>query len=385
MAAMLATVSDVAEAAPLGFVVGVVVGFILSDQDTWDEYTQQRKISDWPGANDTTDARRMDARHWILDRMEYIADCAYGEVDGKEPGWNVSNRRARYDFLATYNSGDPVRICHLPREGANEAEDFYILERGAYWNIQPLYDAQGKRKQTNFDWLEERRKYVWNCAEGNVDNVEAGWDISNRRDRYDNLQVATRYGSAYQDWLATHDYHSGNELKPDQPAAQGWRDKSSSWHGAHLGITESPPNSNCDSRSDGIRTSQDGCANGTWLRYQAWCGCWAWSGLYAAGKVRRGDSWLASVAAIEDAAKAGRTPFKGWTTDGSKARKGDLVVLFGRGQHVGTVREVDADYCHTWEGNTSSGSGGSQSNGGGSYKRSRSRHSETYGYALVRD
>jgi F0F1-type ATP synthase assembly protein I len=32
MAAMLATVSDVAEAAPLGFVVGVVVGFILSDR-----------------------------------------------------------------------------------------------------------------------------------------------------------------------------------------------------------------------------------------------------------------------------------------------------------------------------------------------------------------
>jgi hypothetical protein len=62
-------------------------------------------------------------------------------------------------------------------------------------------------------------------------------------------------------------------------------------------------------------------------------------------------------------------------------------VLFGRGQHVGTVRSIDADYAHTWEGNTSSssGSGGSQSNGGGSYKRSRSRHSETYGYALVRD
>jgi hypothetical protein len=60
------------------------------------------------------------------------------------------------------------------------------------------------------------------------------------------------------------------------------------------------------SRSDGIRTSQDGCANGTWLRYQPWCGCWAWSGLYAAGKVRKGDSWLASVASIEDYAKAGR-------------------------------------------------------------------------------
>jgi hypothetical protein len=61
------------------------------------------------------------------------------------------------------------------------------------------------------------------------------------------------------------------------------------------------------------------------------------------------------------------------------------VILFGRGQHVGTVRSIDSGYAHTWEGNTSSGNSGSQSNGGGSFKRSRSRSSETYGYALVRD
>jgi hypothetical protein len=111
-------------------------------------------------------------------------------------------------------------------------------------------------------------------------------------------------------------------------------------------------------------------------------------GLHQSGKVTSGtDSWMASVASIEDYAKAGRGPFKGWTTDGTKAKKGDLVILFGRGVHVGTVRSVDSGYCHTWEGNTSpdSSSGSSQSNGGGSYKRSRSRSSETYGYALVRD
>lgn len=176
----------------------------------------------------------------------------------------------------------------------------------------------------------------------------------------------------------------GSATAPDT-SSKPWRDKVGNWHEKHLGITENPADSNCDSRSDGIRTSQDGCANGTWLRYQPWCGCWAWSGLYAAGKVSKGDSWLASVASIEDYAKAGKGPFKGWTTDGSKAKKGDLVVLFGRGQHVGTIRSVDASYAYTWEGNTSSGSSGSQSNGGGSYKRSRSRSSETYGYALVKD
>jgi hypothetical protein len=176
----------------------------------------------------------------------------------------------------------------------------------------------------------------------------------------------------------------GSSSSPDT-SDKPWRDKSAKWHEAHLGITESPADSNCDSRSDGIRTSQDGCANGTWLRNQPWCGCWAWSGLYAAGKVKKGESWLASVASIEDYAKAGKGPFKGWTTDGSKAKKGDLVILFGRGQHVGTVRSIDSGYAYTWEGNTSSSSGGSQSNGGGSYKRSRSRNGETYGYALVKD
>jgi hypothetical protein len=76
----------------------------------------------------------------------------------------------------------------------------------------------------------------------------------------------------------------------------GWRDKSAKWHDSHLGITENPADSNCDTRSDGIRTSQDGCANGTWLRNQPWCGCWAWSGLYAAGKVKKGESWLPPAA-----------------------------------------------------------------------------------------
>ena len=167
----------------------------------------------------------------------------------------------------------------------------------------------------------------------------------------------------------------------------GWRDTSAKWHENHLGITESPPNSNCDSRDDGIRNSQDKCAGGTWLRNQPWCGCWAFMGLFKAGKVKSDGSasWMASVASIEDYAKQGKGPFKAWTTDGSKAKKGDLVVLFGRGQHVGTVRSIDSNYAYTWEGNTSSGSSGSQSNGGGSYKRSRSRHGETYGYALVKD
>jgi hypothetical protein len=357
-----------------------------AEQDTYDEYCRLRQVSDWPGFDADQQARKDAAGAWIEDRRDYIVELAEGNVEGEPAGWNTSHRRERYDYLGTKSSGSPHRLCQLPTDGGTDAEKVYITEREVWWRIQTDYDEQKARKQACTDWLVARRKYVWELAEGKVEGQTPGWDVYDRRQRYENLQIATKYGSAYEEWCKTHNDTTG---EPNEPSGGGgggsWRDKSAKWHDGHLGITESPANSNCDSRSDGIRTSQDGCANGTWLRNQPWCGCWAWSGLYAAGKVNKGESWLASVASIEDYAKAGKGPFRGWTTDGSKAKKGDLVILFGRGQHVGTVRSIDSDYAHTWEGNTSSGSSGSQSNGGGSYKRSRSRHGETYGYALVKD
>lgn len=182
--------------------------------------------------------------------------------------------------------------------------------------------------------------------------------------------------------------HTWNAAWVTPPKEKSWRDKVALWHETHLGITEQPllppPGSNCDFRADGIRTAQDGCANGTWLRHEPWCGVWAWAGLHAAGLVPKGASWMALVSSIEDHARAHTGPFRGWTTDGSLVKKGDLVILFGRGVHAGTVRYVDDRYVYTWEGNTSSSSHGSQSNGGGSYRRTRARHVEVYGYALVR-
>jgi hypothetical protein len=359
-----------------------------AEQDTYDEYCRLRQISDWPGFDAAQQARKDQAGQWITDRRVYIKRLANGEVEGQEPGWDTADRRERYDYLGTTSSGSPHRLCQLPTDGCTDAESAYITEREVWWRIQTDYDEQKTRKQACTDWLTAQRQYVWQCAEGKVDGIDGGWKINNRQQRYANLQVATKYGSGYEEWCEEYNQTTGEPLEPEgggSSGGSGWRDKSANWHENHLGITENPSNSNCDSHPDGIRTSQDGCANGTWLRNQPWCGCWAWSGLYAAGKVKKGDSWLASVASIEDYAKAGNGPFKGWTTDGSKAKKGDLVVLFGRGQHVGTVRSIDSGYAYTWEGNTSSGSGGSQSNGGGSYKRSRSRSSETYGYALVKD
>lgn len=148
------------------------------------------------------------------------------------------------------------------------------------------------------------------------------------------------------------------------------------------GYTEQPAGSNCDTRSDGIRTAQDHCAGGgTWLRNQPWCGCWCYYALEAAG-VKRLDSHMASVASIEDCARAGSKCYRGWTTDRSKVTKGDLVVVGGYGVHVETVRGFSGSNTLTYGGNTSPGSSGSQSNGGGAFARTR-YPSEVRGYALV--
>jgi hypothetical protein len=154
-------------------------------------------------------------------------------------------------------------------------------------------------------------------------------------------------------------------------------------HERRLNYTEQPAGSNCDSRSDGIRTAQDHTAGGgTWLRYQPWCGCWVYYGLEAAG-VKRLDSSLASVASIEDYAKQGAKCWRGWTTDRSRVQPGDAVVVGGYGVHVETVRGFSGSNTLTYGGNTSPGSSGSQSNGGGAFARSR-YPSEVRGYALVR-
>lgn len=149
-----------------------------------------------------------------------------------------------------------------------------------------------------------------------------------------------------------------------------------------LGYTENPSGSNFDDRDDGIRTAQRRTAGGeTWLDRQPWCGCWCFYALESAG-VKRLDSHMASVAAIEDYARTGSKCYRGWTTDRSKVQPGDLVVVGGYGVHVETVGGFSGSTTLTYGGNTSPGSGGSQSNGGGAYARER-YPSEVRGYALV--
>jgi hypothetical protein len=159
------------------------------------------------------------------------------------------------------------------------------------------------------------------------------------------------------------------------------------WLTRHRYLTEQPAGSNTDRRVDGIRAAQIRCADGDkWLVGQPWCGVWPYNALQAAG-VKGLSSRLASVALIEEDAKKSRGPFRGWTTnprDPRKVLRGDLVVLFGYGKHVGVLRSIHPrlGLCRVEEGNTSSGNAGSQDNGGGSYPRWR-RLSDVRGFALV--
>lgn len=183
-------------------------------------------------------------------------------------------------------------------------------------------------------------------------------------------------------------------LTPRGKALRHWR--------THRNLKEDPAGSNTDQRPTrlddrpgqrGIREAQVACASGTWLIGTPWCGEWLYWALERAG-VHGLSSRIASVALIEDDARAGRGPFRGWISNPAQTGghwrrvfRGDAVVLFGRGVHVEGVRSTAwvhraRGYIITEGGNTSAEDGGSQSNGGQSAKRKR-RISDIHGLALV--
>lgn len=171
------------------------------------------------------------------------------------------------------------------------------------------------------------------------------------------------------------------------------RGKALRWLTEHRGLTEQPYGSNRDDRPDGITAAQKRL--GSWLVGLAWCGVWFCNAAMAGG-VRPAQAYRwASVAFIEDDARGKRNGFRGWISHPARRGKhwgnvfrGDGVVLFGRGVHVETIRDCSWRYrmlgfIWTEGGNTSpEGGSGSQSNGGGSYKRKR-RIADIHGIALV--
>jgi hypothetical protein len=171
-------------------------------------------------------------------------------------------------------------------------------------------------------------------------------------------------------------------------AALTVRGRALRWWTNHRGLKEDPPGSNRDNRKDGITAAQRRL--GAWLIGLAWCGVWLANALLAAGV--KGVSWRqASVALCEDDARAGRAPFRDFLAptlrNARRCLRGDAVILFGRGVHIGGFRAlkyvIGVGWCViTEEGNTASGNTGSQSDGGMSTRRVRPL-STVHGFARV--
>lgn len=157
--------------------------------------------------------------------------------------------------------------------------------------------------------------------------------------------------------------------------ARTGRDAAVRWARSKVGIRENPPGSN---RGGEITRWQQQL--GAWLVGTAWCGTFCAAALRHAG-ARDVNYRLASVAFIEDDARAARGPFTAWTHDKSRVHPGDLVVIGGRGVHVELVVRTHSWGVETVGGNTSPGNG-SISNGGAVASRSRPNQL-IHGFAVV--
>ncbi len=137
---------------------------------------------------------------------------------------------------------------------------------------------------------------------------------------------------------------------------------------ARAGWHESPSGSN---DAPFLKNWRDALHMG-WMRGQPWCG-FGIEAAYHYGAHKDLPADTASTIAIANRARSGN----GYSQVGSNSiRVGDLVVFnFGSGapKHVGLARgPMSGGVIPTVECNTSSANGGSQSNGGGIYIRTRS-------------
>lgn len=144
------------------------------------------------------------------------------------------------------------------------------------------------------------------------------------------------------------------------------------WARQWVGRTEQPPGSN--KAPWGLTAWQQHL--GAWLVGQAWCGVFVGTALTHAGV--RVTSRVAAVLLILDDAQHGRNGFKRvvyrrstGTGSVSAGQPGDAIGLFGESTHVALIEKRVPGGYQTIEGNTSAGNAGSQSNGGGCFRRTR--------------
>lgn len=159
------------------------------------------------------------------------------------------------------------------------------------------------------------------------------------------------------------------QLNPPAVGAQ----KALQWARKWVGMTEHPAGSN--KAPWGLTAWQSEL--GSWLVGQAWCGTFVGTALKNAG-VQGVTSRVAAVVLILDDALNHRNGMKAVLYrrstrhgDVSFGRPGDLVGLFGESTHVGMIEKRVPGGFVCLEGNTSPGNSGSQSNGGGCFRRTR--------------
>lgn len=152
-------------------------------------------------------------------------------------------------------------------------------------------------------------------------------------------------------------YYDDLAKKIAQPSGTG-AEAALAFAKANLGVHETPAGSNWGGKVE------------EWIKLAGyvgpvpWCGCFVNACLVAAG-VPNGKGWIGYTPAIISHAKNGSG---GWSWH-SEGDPGDLVLFDTPGGdpavHVGMVlRRISEGHYRTREGNTSSGTGGSQDNGG---------------------
>jgi hypothetical protein len=340
-----------------------------TEQCYWDEYGTLRSITDWAGFTDAQDNRKRAARDWLVNQRQEIWRCAEGKKQcSGGAGWNVNNRQARYDTLSdsNLNTATAKHEYTLPANGCTDTEKSYIEEREGYLMIggdgASADDAQKARKTANSDWLVSRRKQVWHLGE------DEGWDEAERELRYENLCIATHYGSH---WDAYEKSHNKYGQAAGEPASGGTsRSACRDWLESHLGVHENPDGSNKGQPQPSKWQERVYGDDGV-----PWCACFAVCSAWDCGVKGTGTAGVGNNVSL---AKQGSGIYRGWTNDPSKVHAGDHAFIGS--DHTGVI--YDASSGTTIEGNTSA-SGGSQWNGGQVAKKTRGWGYWSAGFGIV--
>lgn len=342
----------------------------------WNEYTNLRLISDWPGFDAAQLGRRSETLMWINNRMTYLVMLAAGQVDNEKPGWHIHNRGLRYDYLSRRGGGRPRHEVTLPCPGsATDLEKVYIEEREVYLVFASTTKSQKERKSANARWLVQQRKRLFHLGQHH------GWNRGGRTERYRALCIATQHGEHYKEWDETHTKY-GTRIKPvssnvgKSGTGSKQRDDICDWLDLKVGIHENPQGSNRGEPQPSRWQYRVYGGDGV-----PWCACFAVCSAWDNGI---SGSGTASVGLNAELAREGRGIYREYTTDASKVRPGDHC--FNGGNHTGVARgTLQADgTLRTVEGNTSgSTTEGSQWNGDLVAAKSR-HHSYWTGFGLVR-